>query len=156
MSNQNAQAISSLRDSVGTALGNLDDYKLQAETVVQFGVGKDLLTPEAKEQLDQFVVEHASAKRYFIAIEGFTDKTGSAAYNDDLSRRRAEHVMAYLITKHDLPPFRVQEIGLGKEKPADEGRNRMARAKNRRVEVRLFTADQQFAMSSQTQPQEQK
>jgi hypothetical protein len=30
---------------------------------------------------------------------------------------------------------------LGKEKPADEGRNRAARAKNRRVEIRMFTAD---------------
>jgi outer membrane protein OmpA-like peptidoglycan-associated protein len=160
MSTQNTQAISSLRDSVSTALGNLDDYKLQAETAVRFGFGKDGLTSEAKEQLDQFVSEHSTAKRYFIAIEGFTDKTGAAAYNDELSRRRADHVMAYLVTQHDIPVFRVQEIGLGKEKPADEGRNRAARAKNRRVEVRLFTADQELAMSqspsqSQTQPQAQ-
>lgn len=155
LSTQNSQAISSLHDSFSTALGNLDDYKLQAETVVQFGFGKDGLTPEAKEQLDQFVSEHSSAKRYYIAIEGFTDKTGAASYNDELSRRRAEHVTAYLITKHDIPVFRVQEIGLGKEKPADEGRNRVARAKNRRVEVRLFSADQQLAMSqSPTEPQQ--
>jgi len=32
-------------------------------------------------------------------------------------------------------------VGLGKEKPADEGRNRASRAKNRRVEIRMFTAD---------------
>jgi len=153
MSTQNSQAISSLHDSVNTALGNLDDYKLQAETVVQFGFNKDALTPEAKEQLDQFVREHSGAKRYYIAIEGFTDKTGSTAYNDDLSRRRAEHVTAYLITQHEIPVFRIQDVGLGKEKPADEGRNRAARAKNRRVEVRLFSADQQLAMSQpSTQP----
>ena len=154
MSTQNTQAMSSLRDSVSTALGNLDDYKLQAETAVQFGFGKDVLTSDAKEQLDQFVSAHANAKRYFIAIEGFTDKTGTVAYNDELSRRRAEHVTAYLITRHDIPVFRVQEIGLGKEKPADEGRNRVARAKNRRVEVRLFSANQGLAMS-QPQPQTQ-
>jgi len=148
MSNQNTQAISALQQT----LGNLDDYKLQAETVVPFGFNKDNLTDEAKEQLDQFVREHSNVKRYFVAIEGFTDRTGSAAYNDGLSRRRAEHVMAYLITQHDIPVFRVQEIGLGKEKPADEGRNRAARTKNRRVEVRLFTADQEVAMS-QSQPQ---
>ena len=148
MSNQNTQAINSLQQT----LGNLDDYKLQAEIVVPFGFNKDNLTDEAKEQLNQFVGEHSNAKRYYVAIEGFTDRTGSAAYNDDLSRRRAEHVMAYLITQHNIPVFRVQEIGLGKDKPADEGRSRAARAKNRRVEVRLFTADQEFAMSqSQTQ-----
>jgi outer membrane protein OmpA-like peptidoglycan-associated protein len=155
MSTQNTQAINSLHDSVNTALGNLDDYKIQAETVVQFGFGKDVLTPEAKEQLDQFVSQHGNAKRYYFAIEGFTDRIGTSAYNDELSRRRAEHVTAYLITQHDVPVFRIQDVGLGKEKPADEGRNRAARAKNRRVEVRLFSADQEFAMSQpQTDPQQ--
>ncbi len=142
-SNQNTQAISSLT----TALGNLDDYKLQAETVVPFGFNRDELNPDAKQQLDQFVSEHSSFKRYFITIEGFTDKTGTVSYNDALSRRRADHVMAYLITQHNIPVFRVQEIGLGKEKPADTGRDRAARAKNRRVEVRLFSADTNLAMS---------
>jgi outer membrane protein OmpA-like peptidoglycan-associated protein len=143
MSHQNTQAITAVQQT----LGNLDDYKLQAETVVPFGFNKDSLTPEAKEQLDQFVREHGNAKRYFITIEGFTDKTGTTAYNDALSRRRADHVMGYLITQHNIPVFRVQEVGLGKEKPADEGRNREARAKNRRVEIRLFSADQNLAMS---------
>jgi len=147
MSTQNTQAISSLRDNVNTALGNLDDYKLQAETVVPFGFNHDELTGEAKEQLDQFVGQHSSAKRYFITIEGYTDKTGTRSYNDALSRRRAEHVMAYLITQHNIPVFRVQDIGLGNEKPADSGRNRAARAKNRRVEVRLFSADTNLAMA---------
>jgi outer membrane protein OmpA-like peptidoglycan-associated protein len=135
--NQNTQQISSLQQT----LGNLDDYKMAAETVVPFGFNKDSLTPEAKQQLDQFVQEHSNSKRFFITIEGFTDKTGSAAYNDALSRRRAERVMAYLVTQHNIPVFRIQDVGLGKEKPADEGRNRAARAKNRRVEVRLFTAE---------------
>ncbi len=149
MSNQNTQAINSLTN----ALGNLDDYKLQAETVVPFGFNRDQLTPEAKEQLDQFVREHTNAKRFFITIEGFTDKTGTDSYNDALSRRRAERVMAYLITQHNIPVFRVQEIGLGKEKPADTGRDRAARAKNRRVEVRLFSADTNVAMTTQSPTQ---
>jgi len=146
-SNQNTQAISSLRDNVNTALGNLDDYKLQAETVVPFGFNHDELTAEAKEQLDQFVGQHSSAKRYFITIEGYTDKTGTRSYNDALSRRRAEHVMAYLVTQHSIPVFRIQDIGLANEKPADTGRNRAARAKNRRVEVRMFSADTNLAMA---------
>jgi outer membrane protein OmpA-like peptidoglycan-associated protein len=150
LSNQNSQAITTLQ----TALGNLDDYKLQAETVVPFGFNRDSLTPEGKEQLDQFVKEHSTSKRYFITIEGFTDKTGSSAYNDELSRRRAGHVMAYLVMQHNIPVFRVQDIGLGKEKPADTGRNRASRAKNRRVEVHLYTADTNVA-SAQTQSQPQ-
>src|SRR6266852_4321059 len=137
LANQNTQQITSIQ----TTLGNLDDYKMAAETVVPFGFNRDTLTDEAKQQLDQFVKEHSNSKRYFITIEGFTDKTGSSAYNDALSRRRAERVMAYLVATHDIPVFRIQDVGLGKEKPADEGRNRASRAKNRRVEIRMFTAD---------------
>jgi outer membrane protein OmpA-like peptidoglycan-associated protein len=146
-SDKNGREITSLRDSVNTTLGNLDDYKLQAETVLPFGFNRDVLTDEAKEQLDQFVKEHANARRYFITIEGFTDKTGTRAYNDMLSRRRADHVMTYLIAQHNIPVFRVQEVGLGNEKPADTGRNRAARAKNRRVEIRLFSADQALTLA---------
>jgi outer membrane protein OmpA-like peptidoglycan-associated protein len=150
MASQNTQQINSLQQT----LGNLDDYKLQAEAVVPFGFNKDELTPEAKEEVDQFVTAHSNSKRYFVTIEGFTDKTGARSYNDALSRGRADHVMAYLVTQHNIPVFRIQEIGLGTEKPADEGRNRVARAKNRRVELRLFSADINFA-SIQSQPQTQ-
>jgi len=148
MSNQNTQAISLLQQT----LGNLDDYKLQAETVVPFGLNKDTLTSEAKEELDQFVTAHSNLKRYFVTIEGFTDKTGAQSYNDALSRRRADRVMAYLVTQHNIPVFRIQEIGLGTEKPADTGRNRAARAKNRRVEIRLFSADINVASIQRQQP----
>jgi outer membrane protein OmpA-like peptidoglycan-associated protein len=147
LANKNGQDITTLRDNVRETLGNLDDYKLAAETVVPFGFNKDMLTPEAKEQLDQFVKEHSTSKRFFIAIEGYTDKTGTRAYNDALSRRRAEHVMGYLVAQQNIPVYRIQLIGLGNEKPADTGRNREARAKNRRVEVRLFSADQALTLA---------
>jgi outer membrane protein OmpA-like peptidoglycan-associated protein len=150
MSNQNTQALSLLQQT----MGNLDDYKLEAETVVPFGFNKDTLTPEAKDQLDQFITAHSNSKRYFVTIEGFTDKTGAQSYNDALSRRRADHVMAYLVTQHNIPVFRIQEIGLGTEKPADTGRTRAARVKNRRVEIRLFSADINVA-SIQSNPQTQ-
>jgi outer membrane protein OmpA-like peptidoglycan-associated protein len=144
---KNGVELSSLRNSVNTSLGNLDDYKLQAETAIPFGLNKGVLSPEAKEQLDQFVKEHAGFKRYFISVEGFTDKTGAASYNDALSRNRADRVMAYLVTQHDIPVYRIQIVGLASEKPVDTGRNRAARAKNRRVEVRLFSADQSLKLA---------
>jgi peptidoglycan-associated lipoprotein len=59
-----------------------------------------------------------------------------------LSRRRANSVAEYLVAKHDIPIYRIHMIGLGEEKPVDEGHDRAARAKNRRVEVKVFSADQ--------------
>ena len=41
-------------------------------------------------------------------------------------------------------------IGLGEQKPAEEGQTRAARAKNRRVEVKLFTADQGVSAQQST------
>jgi OmpA-OmpF porin, OOP family len=82
-----------------------------------------------------------NTKRYFIAIQGFTDKTGSAEYNLALSRRRAEAVQTYLVAQHNVPVYRIQIVGLGKDKPVNDEKTRQERQQNRRVEVTLFSAD---------------
>jgi outer membrane protein OmpA-like peptidoglycan-associated protein len=82
-----------------------------------------------------------NAKRYFIAIQGFTDKTGSTEYNLELSRRRAEAVQTYLVAQHNVPVYRIQIVGLGKDKAVNEQKTREERQQNRRVEVTLFSAE---------------
>jgi OOP family OmpA-OmpF porin len=144
MGEQNQQAINSLRG----AIANIDDYKLQTSAAVPFGFDKYVLTTEAKEELDKLADEVKSGKRFFIAVEGYTDSTGSRAYNEALSRRRADAVVQYLVAKHDIPIYRIHMIGLGQERPADEGKNREARAKNRRVEVKVFSAGDAIASAS--------
>jgi len=134
---QNTQALASLRQVVS----NLDDYKMQTSVSVPFKFDKYVLTPEAKQDLDKLAADVQSGKRFFIAVEGYTDSTGSKVYNENLSRKRADAVVEYLVAKHDIPIYRIHMIGLGQEKPVDEARNRAARAKNRRVEVKVFSAD---------------
>jgi outer membrane protein OmpA-like peptidoglycan-associated protein len=135
---QNNQALASLRQVVS----NIDDYKLQTSVTVPFNFNKSTLSKDAQADLDKLASAVQADKRFFIAVEGFTDSVGTAQYNDQLSRRRADAVVSYLVAKHDVPIYRIHMIGLGKEKPVDEGKNRAARAKNRRVEVKVFTADQ--------------
>jgi outer membrane protein OmpA-like peptidoglycan-associated protein len=134
--------------SLRTLVSNIDDYKLANEATVNFAFGRDALTDESKQALDQLVANHSNMKRYVIAVEGFTDSVGSAEYNRALSQRRANNVVHYLVTQHNVPLYRVYVVGLGEDRPADEGRNREARAKNRRVEVKIFSADQTMASSS--------
>jgi outer membrane protein OmpA-like peptidoglycan-associated protein len=136
-------------DQLRTQVANLDDYKMAAETSIPFRFNKYVLDKESKEELDKLVGNVSSAKRYFIAVEGFTDNVGTVAYNEELSRKRADAVVEYLVAKHNIPIYRIHMIGLGKEKPVDMGKNRAARAKNRRVEVRIFSADQNTPVSSQ-------
>jgi outer membrane protein OmpA-like peptidoglycan-associated protein len=109
---------------------------------VPFGFNKYMLTSESKDDLDKLADQVKADKRFFIAVEGYTDSTGSRAYNEALSEKRADTVVHYLVAKHDIPIYRIHMIGLGMEKPVDEARSRDARAKNRRVEVKVFSADQ--------------
>jgi outer membrane protein OmpA-like peptidoglycan-associated protein len=125
-----------------STVANLDDYKQVGQTTVNFKFNSDKLTPDAKQQLDQMVANPTQYKRYFVAVEGFTDSVGTVDYNNALSRRRADAVVEYLVAQHNIPIYRVHMVGLGKEKPVEDARTRAARAKNRRVEVTLFSADQ--------------
>ncbi len=145
VADQNTQGLNSLR----TVVSNIDDYKLQTSAMVAFKFDKYALTPDAKQDLDKLVEDVKADKRFFIAVEGYTDRTGSRVYNEALSRKRADAVVEYLVAKHDIPIYRIHMIGLGDEKPVDEARNRAARAKNRRVEVKVFSADQVTASLGQ-------
>jgi outer membrane protein OmpA-like peptidoglycan-associated protein len=126
-----------LRDVVA----NIDDYKMQTSASVTFAFNKAALTPSSKEDLDKLAGGLQSDKRFVISVEGYTDATGDRAYNESLSRKRADAVVTYLVTKHDIPIYRIHMIGLGKEKPMDDGQSRPARANNRRVEVKVFSPD---------------
>lgn len=137
-SDANAQSLNKLRDVVS----NIDDYKLQTAVTVPFKFDKASLTPDTRQDLDKLAQDVQADKRFFIAVEGYTDTVGSKAYNEALSRKRADAVVEYLVAKHDIPIYRIHMIGLGEEKPVDDARNRAARAKNRRVEVKVFSADQ--------------
>lgn len=135
-------------DDLKNTVANLDDYKQVAETTVNFKFNSDRLDNEAKMAIDQMVTNQTQYKRFFIAVEGFTDKIGRADYNEALSRRRADAVVEYLVAEHDVPIYRIHMVGLGEQKPVEDARNRAANAKNRRVELTLFSADQSLALNT--------
>jgi outer membrane protein OmpA-like peptidoglycan-associated protein len=132
-------------ESLRNVIANIDDYKLQSSATVPFKFNQSVLTTEGQEDLDKLAEGIKSTQRFFVAVEGYTDDVGNKHYNEQLSNRRADSVAEYLVAKHDIPIYRIHMIGLGEEKPVDEGHNRAARAKNRRVEVKVFTADQATA-----------
>jgi OmpA-OmpF porin, OOP family len=72
-------------------------------------------------------------------VEGGTDAIGPADYNYDLSQRRANAVIQYLASQHNVPAHKIYLIGLGKDKPVESNKTSEGRAKNRRVDVRLMT-----------------
>jgi OmpA-OmpF porin, OOP family len=137
-------------DALRQVVSNIDDYKLQTEATLPFKFNQYALTPDAKQDLDKLAGDIKPDRRFFIAVEGFTDSVGDKQYNEALSRRRADSVVEYLVAQHDVPIYRIHMIGLGEEKPVDPGQNRAARAKNRRVEVKVYSADQVTASLDQS------
>ena len=151
MADANSKDLNKLRDVVA----NIDDYKMQTAATVPFAFDKWALTPSAKEDLDGLATGLSADKRFVISVEGYTDSIGNRTYNEALSRKRADAVVTYLVAKHDIPIYRIHMIGLGEEKPVDEGKDRAARAKNRRVEVKVFTADTDSSAATTASRQEQ-
>ena len=145
------QVRADLHNELNDRIANIDDYKAAGNVTVLFKFDSAKLTDDAKQQLDQLTSgQVGSLKRYVIAIQGFTDSIGSPEHNLDLSRRRAEAVQTYLVSQHNMPVYRIQIVGLGKDKPVDEGKSRAAREKNRRVEVTVFSADGAQSAQGQT------
>ena len=78
------------------------------------------------DEFDQTVVE----------VAGHTDSTGETAYNQALSERRAQSVVAYLGTRSVLPD-RMIPIGVGETRPVASNDTDAGRQQNRRVELTL-------------------
>jgi OOP family OmpA-OmpF porin len=70
-----------------------------------------------------------------VFIDGHTDSTGAAAYNQKLSVQRAQAVVNRLVERFDIPASRVTARGFGEDKPVADNKTAEGRAQNRRVEV---------------------
>lgn len=69
-----------------------------------------------------------------IVIEGHTDATGSAQYNQHLSKRRALAIKRYLVERYGVDPSRLSVVGFGERQLHD--RSQPASGVNRRVQFR--------------------
>jgi OmpA-OmpF porin, OOP family len=136
--NQSATQASNRVTSLAGTVENLDNYKQVSDTTVQFGFDKYQLTRKDKQTLDDFGAQLSSQRHYIVQVEGYTDSTGPADYNYQLSQRRADAVIQYLATKYNVPPHKIFLIGLGKDNPVARNTTASGRAQNRRVDVRLM------------------
>lgn len=70
-----------------------------------------------------------------ILLEGHTDSTGSASYNQRLSKSRADAVMKVLINEFGIMRDRITTSGMGESQPVASNDTPEGRAQNRRVEA---------------------
>ena len=126
-------------------------FQMVKNATVLFATGQAKLTKEGKEQLDDFAKQAEGLQRYVIEVQGFTDKTGSATYNEQLSAQRADEVARYLANEHMIPVRAIAELGSGYAMPVGDDKTRDGRKQNRRVEVRLFVPETASASVAQAQ-----
>jgi outer membrane protein OmpA-like peptidoglycan-associated protein len=83
-----------------------------------------------------------------VEIQGFTDSIGNEHYNLELSERRAESVLRYLVGKN-VPLYRISIVGLGKANPIADNKTPKGRDQNRRVEIRVLESERPVATANQ-------
>lgn len=118
-------ALKPIREGESVILNNIffefDSYQLLDESVTEL------------EKIFEFLQQNPLLK---VEISGHTDKTGSKEYNQELSEKRAESVVNYLIEK-GIDRDRLSYIGYGYTKPVADNETEEGRAKNRRTELKI-------------------
>ena len=113
-----------------------DNLVLNIPSGITFAYDSADVQPQFKRTLDQVADTLAQYNQTYIDVYGHTDSTGSEAYNLDLSRRRAESVANYLVSR-GVSRARLETIGYGEQYPVGDNMTAAGRMENRRVEIRI-------------------
>ncbi len=105
--------------------------------VVEFELASDVLTPLGIELLDEIIVALEQFPLVPIEIAGHADSQGDAAVNMELSIRRAQAVLTYLVDK-GMDPTRFEVVGYGETRPIADNSTAEGRERNRRIEFKAL------------------
>ncbi|WP_051218894.1 OmpA family protein [Oceanobacter kriegii] len=103
---------------------------------VKFESGSANLTPNARTILDDAAAEIVKYPELEIEVAAHTDSQGSAAFNQNLSQKRADSVRQYLIGK-GVDASKLTSKGYGEASPIATNDTAAGRAENRRVELNV-------------------
>lgn len=113
-----------------------NDVILNMPSHVTFATDSAQISPAFQGTLDQVastITEYTDTR---VQIAGHTDDTGSEAYNQQLSERRARAVADYL-TGRGVASTRISTVGYGETRPVVSNTTADGRQQNRRVEIIL-------------------
>lgn len=101
-----------------------------------FELGGSTLSDEGKAAVADLVAQFKGREVNSVIIEGHTDDSGDAAFNQDLSEKRAEAVKAEAVA-NGANADKITTVGYGETQPIADNSTREGRAKNRRVEIKI-------------------
>jgi outer membrane protein OmpA-like peptidoglycan-associated protein len=132
------------RQTAGTGVDVIrtgDELVLRMPAGITFAVDSSALQPGVQGTLNEVARTLASYNQTYIDVLGHTDSTGSDAYNQALSERRAQSVADYLAS-HGVARARMGIRGYGETQPIATNDTDAGRAQNRRVEIKVVPVTQ--------------
>ncbi len=111
-----------------------DHTTMPTEPVIYFGFDSDRVDEKGRQIIRYYAERLLDEPQVRVRLEGHTDERGSPEYNLALGERRARAV-AQVLELYGVSPDRIEIVSYGETKPAVEGHNEAAWAKNRRVEM---------------------
>jgi outer membrane protein OmpA-like peptidoglycan-associated protein len=128
-----------------------DTIRLQAPENITFDTNRADIKPQFQPVLSQLAQSIEQYPGTVVQIEGHTDSTGAAAYNQTLSENRAGSVRSYMIQR-GVDANRLAAFGYGMTRPVADNDTPAGRAQNRRVEVLIVPTQQPAAEQPSQQP----
>lgn len=137
VANQTAQQANTHLQSVSQVVQNLDQYQSAGQVEIRFRPGATKLSKTSMDALDQLAETMKDQKGYVVEIQGFTPGRGMASIQQ--SQHLADSVVRYLVINHQIPVYRIYELGLGNAKvQAASADDATKPAHGSRVEVTLL------------------
>ncbi|QDP19738.1 OmpA family protein [Sphingomonas xanthus] len=132
------------RQTAGTGVDVIrqgDDLILRMPSGITFPVDSSTIQPQFQTTLNQVAQTLSSYNQTYIDVLGHTDSTGTDAYNQVLSERRAQSVADYLAVR-GVARARMGIRGYGETQPIASNDTEAGRAQNRRVEIKVVPVTQ--------------
>ncbi|MCB1691558.1 MAG: peptidoglycan-associated lipoprotein Pal [Pseudomonadales bacterium] len=122
----------STRDTLLFPINDVDTEELPG--IFYFDFDQAIVKRSGHAELNKHAKALADDPSLRVRLEGHADERGTREYNLALGERRANAVKAYLMSQGALAS-QIEVISYGEEKPAVDGHNEAAWAKNRRVQI---------------------
>lgn len=137
MDEQEARLRSQLRNAGVSVRRVGNSIELDMRSDILFDLGSDYVKPEFVPSLEAVGLVLDEYNQTIIEVNGFTDTTGSAELNDDLSERRARAVAEVLVREGGVMPERIVPQGFGESELAVQTGDGVNEPRNRRVQIRI-------------------
>ena len=114
--------------------------RIMSANRIYFEVDSAGIDRKSGQTLDKLIAVARQCRDLSIVIEGHTDDRGPRELNLELSRRRADAVRSYFVSK-GMGADKLKAVGFGPDRPADTNSTSIGRQNNRRIEFKIDKAE---------------